>query len=82
MNVHVITFFVRQAAADETDPKNFYGSSESEKDGDDDEDDGSEPKKKPYVMDMDHRLLLRSAKPLLNSRNAAVRCLDVACISF
>jgi len=29
--------------------------------------------KKPAVMDADHRLLLRNARPLLNSRNAAVR---------
>ena len=29
-------------------------------------------KKKPYTMDSDHRLLLRNAKPLLQSRNAAV----------
>ena len=30
------------------------------------------PKKKAYVMDSDHRLLLRNCKPLLQSRNAAV----------
>lgn len=30
------------------------------------------PKKKPYMMDHDHRLLLKNAKPLLQSRNAAV----------
>uniref|UniRef100_A0A3Q3NEC5 AP-3 complex subunit beta n=1 Tax=Mastacembelus armatus TaxID=205130 RepID=A0A3Q3NEC5_9TELE len=29
-------------------------------------------KRKPYVMDPDHRLLLRNTKPLLQSRNAAV----------
>lgn len=38
-----------------------------------DEEDNDEPKKKPYIMDPDHRLLLRQAKPLLNSRNASVR---------
>lgn len=32
-----------------------------------------EQKKAPYIMDPDHRLLLRQAKPLLNSRNSAVR---------
>lgn len=37
-----------------------------------DEEDNDEPKKKPYIMDPDHRLLLRQAKPLLNSRNASV----------
>ena len=30
------------------------------------------PRKKPYTMDVDHRLLLHTCKPLLNSRNAAV----------
>uniref|UniRef100_A0A4W5Q0U3 AP-3 complex subunit beta n=1 Tax=Hucho hucho TaxID=62062 RepID=A0A4W5Q0U3_9TELE len=29
-------------------------------------------RRKPYVMDPDHRLLLRNTKPLLQSRNAAV----------
>ena len=29
-------------------------------------------KKKGYTMDPDHRLLLKNAKPLLQSRNAAV----------
>lgn len=40
----------------------------------DDSEDGSVKisKKKTYVMDPDHRLLLRSCKPLLQSRNAAV----------
>uniref|UniRef100_A0A8D3E992 AP-3 complex subunit beta n=1 Tax=Scophthalmus maximus TaxID=52904 RepID=A0A8D3E992_SCOMX len=47
--------------------KTFYGSDEDE--DDDDEDD---KEKKPYVMDPDHRLLLRNTKPLLQSRNAAV----------
>ena len=30
--------------------------------------DGEEPKKEPYVMDPDHRLLLRTCLPLLHSR--------------
>nr|XP_033785317.1 AP-3 complex subunit beta-1 isoform X2 [Geotrypetes seraphini] len=34
--------------------------------------DNVEKVKKPYVMDPDHRLLLRNTKPLLQSRNAAV----------
>ncbi|GFO30668.1 Ap-3 complex subunit beta [Plakobranchus ocellatus] len=56
----------------------FYESSEKDSDEEgDDEHDDSEKKKKaeklaPYVMDHDHRLLLRQSKPLLNSRNAAV----------
>ncbi|XP_019896061.1 AP-3 complex subunit beta-2 isoform X4 [Esox lucius] len=59
--------------------KAFYGS-----DGDDDEEEDKDEKdkkkaeapsvvkRKPYVMDPDHRLLLRNTKPLLQSRNAAV----------
>ncbi|XP_041852821.1 AP-3 complex subunit beta-2 isoform X2 [Melanotaenia boesemani] len=56
--------------------KTFYGSD------DDEDEDGEEKqkkaeaaamaKRKPYVMDPDHRLLLRNTKPLLQSRNAAV----------
>lgn len=37
------------------------------------EDGKQSSKKKPYVMDPDHRLLLRVTKPLLQSRNTAVR---------
>uniref|UniRef100_A0A8C9WQK3 AP-3 complex subunit beta n=1 Tax=Scleropages formosus TaxID=113540 RepID=A0A8C9WQK3_SCLFO len=51
---------------EEGEEKEFYGS---------DEEEGKEEKvekKKPYVMDPDHRLLLRNTKPLLQSRNAAV----------
>ncbi|XP_028305098.1 AP-3 complex subunit beta-2 isoform X16 [Gouania willdenowi] len=55
--------------------KTFYCSDEDE-----DEDEEKEKqaevsalaKRKPYVMDPDHRLLLRNTKPLLQSRNAAV----------
>ncbi|XP_069483525.1 AP-3 complex subunit beta-1 [Ambystoma mexicanum] len=43
---------------------NFYASDGEEKEMDNME--------KPYVMDPDHRLLLRNTKPLLQSRNAAV----------
>ena len=32
----------------------------------------AKPKKPHYVMDSDHRLLLKNCKPLLQSRNAAV----------
>ncbi|XP_072242400.1 AP-3 complex subunit beta-2 isoform X4 [Leuresthes tenuis] len=57
--------------------KTFYGSDEDE---DEDEEEEKEKKveaaamakRKPYVMDPDHRLLLRNTKPLLQSRNAAV----------
>ncbi|CAL8356926.1 unnamed protein product [Lota lota] len=57
----------------------FYGSDADEDDGEDDEEDKEKKdeaaaltKRKPYVMDPDHRLLLRNTKPLLQSRNAAV----------
>ncbi|XP_077425811.1 AP-3 complex subunit beta-2 isoform X18 [Vanacampus margaritifer] len=57
--------------------KAFYGSDGND---DDDEEEDKEKKaeaaalakRKPYVMDPDHRLLLRNTKPLLQSRNAAV----------
>ncbi|KAG8145005.1 hypothetical protein E2320_013389, partial [Naja naja] len=51
--------------------KTFYGSEEEDAK---DEKAKSTPlaKRKPYVMDPDHRLLLRNTKPLLQSRNAAV----------
>ena len=59
----------------------FY--SDDDKGSDDDDEDSEEdsdgegkkkkpPKRKPYVMDSDHRLLLRNCKPLLQSRNASV----------
>ena len=53
---------------DENDEKNFYESSENSDVGSGDE----EEKKKVYVMDADHRLLLKTCKPLLNSRNGSV----------
>ena len=64
----------------ELENEKFYpDSQESEDDEDDDENDNEDDgdaekvqKKKPYVMDPDHRLLLRVTKPLLQSRNAAV----------
>ncbi|XP_052812976.1 AP-3 complex subunit beta-2-like [Mya arenaria] len=71
------TQFVNPNQGDTVDDteKPFY---ESEKDEDDEneddenEEDEAKPKAKPYIMDQDHRLLLRQSKPLLNSRNAAV----------
>lgn len=61
-----------QPESDEFYPKSDH--SDDSEDDDDDDDDGSVKisKKKTYVMDPDHRLLLRSCKPLLQSRNAAV----------
>ena len=53
------------------DPKKKRGS-QSDSDDEDDEVSVEAASKPVYKMDPDHRLLLRSAKPLLNSRNASV----------
>ena len=56
----------------------FYPESESEESStEESENDGEKAKKKKkkvtYTMDSDHRLLLKNAKPLLQSHNSAVR---------
>ncbi|KAM7039578.1 AP-3 complex subunit beta-2 isoform 1-T1 [Acridotheres tristis] len=60
-----------ESLLEENTEKAFYGSEEE-----DTKDAKAEAallaKCKPYVMDPDHRLLLRNTKPLLQSRNAAV----------
>ncbi|XP_016102383.1 AP-3 complex subunit beta-2-like [Sinocyclocheilus grahami] len=61
---------VNESLLEESSEKAFYASDDEE-----DEDKKAEvttlEKRKPYVMDPDHRLLLRNTKPLLQSRNAA-----------
>ncbi|XP_067357001.1 AP-3 complex subunit beta-2 isoform X12 [Channa argus] len=52
--------------------KTFYGSDEDEEEKEKKAEPAAMAKRKPYVMDPDHRLLLRNTKPLLQSRNAAV----------
>ncbi|XP_054612402.1 AP-3 complex subunit beta-1 isoform X2 [Dunckerocampus dactyliophorus] len=52
------------AVFDENDVKTFYDSDSEEK--------RCQTDAKPYIMDPDHRLLLRNTKPLLQSRNTAV----------
>ncbi|XP_060917414.1 AP-3 complex subunit beta-1 isoform X2 [Labrus mixtus] len=52
------------AMFDENNEKTFYDSDSEEK--------KDETEAKPYIMDPDHRLLLRNTKPLLQSRNTAV----------
>lgn len=59
-----------QAEACEESDQHFYDESDKEEEEEEEKDDT--PVKKVYVMDSDHRLLLRQTKPLLNSRNAAV----------
>ncbi|XP_063708004.1 AP-3 complex subunit beta-2 [Culicoides brevitarsis] len=78
--VLIINMLTRYARTQFTDPnlddiqeeeeKAFYESSSDE--ADDALNGMKEPKKVPAVLDPDHRLLLRQAKPLLQSRNAAV----------
>ena len=55
---------------DLTKEKDFYENSD-EDNSDDSEEERAKRRPKPK-MDPDHRLLLRSAKPLLQSRNASV----------
>ncbi|XP_042364980.1 AP-3 complex subunit beta-1 [Plectropomus leopardus] len=52
------------ATFDENNEKAFYDSDSEEK--------RDQTEAKPYIMDPDHRLLLRNTKPLLQSRNTAV----------
>uniref|UniRef100_A0A8C3TY91 AP-3 complex subunit beta n=1 Tax=Catharus ustulatus TaxID=91951 RepID=A0A8C3TY91_CATUS len=60
-----------ESLLEENTEKAFYGS--EEEDGKDAKAEAAMLAKcKPYVMDPDHRLLLRNTKPLLQSRNAAV----------
>jgi len=81
--VAVINMLTRYARTQFLDPnkneeigkeEKFYPSSDDSSDDNASEDNEKEEEKKVknYVMDSDHRLLLRSAKPLLQSRNAAV----------
>lgn len=58
--VHLWMF--QDAQFDENSEKTFYDSDEEKDQAD----------CRPYVMDPDHRLLLRNTKPLLQSRNTAV----------
>ncbi|NWW07573.1 AP3B2 protein, partial [Oreocharis arfaki] len=60
-----------ESLLEENTEKAFYGS-EEEDTKDTKAEAASLAKRKPYVMDPDHRLLLRNTKPLLQSRNAAV----------
>ncbi|KAI2575605.1 adaptor related protein complex 3 subunit beta 2 [Homo sapiens] len=63
-----------ESLLEENAEKAFYGSEEDEAKGAGSEETAAAaaPSRKPYVMDPDHRLLLRNTKPLLQSRSAAV----------
>ncbi|XP_037079170.1 AP-3 complex subunit beta-2-like [Pollicipes pollicipes] len=60
-----------QEGSGEQPDRPFYEETESEEEGASGSEEGG-ARKKAYVMDQDHSLLLRSTKPLLQSRNAAV----------
>ncbi|NXC82949.1 AP3B2 protein, partial [Cercotrichas coryphoeus] len=60
-----------ESLLEENTEKAFYGSEEEDA-KDAKAEAATLAKCKPYVMDPDHRLLLRNTKPLLQSRNAAV----------
>uniref|UniRef100_A0A8C1ZZ56 AP-3 complex subunit beta n=1 Tax=Cyprinus carpio TaxID=7962 RepID=A0A8C1ZZ56_CYPCA len=69
--IHMLTRYARtqfvspwreDAMFDENNEKAFYDSEEERK----------VEQTRPYIMDPDHRLLLRNTKPLLQSRNTAV----------
>lgn len=65
----------QESLLEENPEKAFYGSEEDEAKGAGPEAGSAPtalPARKPYVMDPDHRLLLRNTKPLLQSRSAAV----------
>lgn len=63
--------YQQESLLEESAEKAFYGSEEEDA-KDAKAEVASLAKRKPYVMDPDHRLLLRNTKPLLQSRNAAV----------
>lgn len=50
----------------------FYAKSSASDDEDDDDETKDKKENDVYIMDPDHRLLLRNCKPLLQSRNASV----------
>ncbi|XP_066448541.1 AP-3 complex subunit beta-2 isoform X5 [Eleutherodactylus coqui] len=61
-----------ESLLEENPEKAFYGSDEDEGSKEEKAEPSAIVKRKPYIMDPDHRLLLRNTKPLLQSRNAAV----------
>lgn len=75
--IHMLTRYARTQFIDpnkEPQSEEFYPNSDQSDDSEDSDVVGSAKvaKKPEYVMDPDHRLLLRTCKPLLQSRNAAV----------
>ncbi|KAM4675372.1 AP-3 complex subunit beta-2 isoform 3-T3 [Discoglossus pictus] len=63
----------KETLLEENPEKAFYGSDDDDECDKEEKSEASNVSKwKPYIMDPDHRLLLRNTKPLLQSRNAAV----------
>ncbi|XP_075234069.1 adaptor related protein complex 3 subunit ruby [Lycorma delicatula] len=75
--VIIINMLTRYARTQFTDPNLQESGDESEEkffydDDDNDKNNKNKSKKTPHSLDPDHRLLLRNARPLLQSRNASV----------
>ncbi|KXJ22678.1 AP-3 complex subunit beta-2 [Exaiptasia diaphana] len=79
--IHMLTRYARTQFLDPnkeeqvTGEQEFYPKSSSsgeDEDKDEDEEQKKKDQKSIYIMDPDHRLLLRNCKPLLQSRNASV----------
>ncbi|XP_067056790.1 AP-3 complex subunit beta-1-like [Acropora muricata] len=73
--IHMLTRYARTQFLDpnkEPLSEEFYPKSDNSEESENSDDEENPPKKQTYVMDPDHRLLLRSCKPLLQSRNSAV----------
>ncbi|XP_035221751.1 AP-3 complex subunit beta-1-like isoform X1 [Stegodyphus dumicola] len=76
--VVIMNMLIRYARTQFTDPNKYDDGKEGEEkpfyesDNSHSKDDDEIKDKKAYVMDPDHRLLLRNCKPLLQSRNSAV----------
>uniref|UniRef100_A0A8C5WBJ0 AP-3 complex subunit beta n=1 Tax=Leptobrachium leishanense TaxID=445787 RepID=A0A8C5WBJ0_9ANUR len=69
--IHMLTRYARTQFANPWQEEEFGDDLTRAKFYESDEEQQTE-EKRPYVMDPDHRLLLRNTKPLLQSRNAAV----------
>lgn len=78
---HQTCVCVQESLLEDGGEKSFYASDDDDEDEEKKVEAAALAKRKPYVMDPDHRLLLRNTKPLLQSRNAAVS-LSIAISDF
>ncbi|TRY85291.1 hypothetical protein DNTS_035788 [Danionella cerebrum] len=74
LNPNINVRVLHESLLEDGGEKAFYASDDDEEEEDEEKkaEAAALAKRKPYVMDPDHRLLLRNTKPLLQSRNAAV----------